>query len=100
MTIKGLTDLEEHIIKKILFPYAREYKFYYYGSRVKGDFEPLSDLDLLIKGENKFPIEELCKIHTEFDNSNLPFVVNTADYHTIFPDFYEIIKKDLVDVFE
>ena len=99
MTIKGLTDLEEHIIKKILFPYSDNYNFYYYGSRVKGDFEPLSDLDILIKGESKFPIVELCKIHTEFDNSNLSFVVNTADYHTIFPDFYEDIKKDLVNVF-
>lgn len=34
--IKGVNEFEEEIIKSILQNYP--YKFYYYGSRVKGNF--------------------------------------------------------------
>ena len=37
--IKGINATEELIIKKILKPYQQEFKFFYYGSRVKGNFE-------------------------------------------------------------
>ena len=43
--IKGVTEKEEKIIKDILRKYP--YDFYYYGSRVKGDFTKASDLDIL-----------------------------------------------------
>ena len=49
MPIKGVTQEEEQIIKSILAPYKDDYEFYYYGSRVKGNFRPLSDLDILVK---------------------------------------------------
>ena len=43
--IKGVTEKEENIIKDILS--KDPYDFYYYGSRVKGDFTIASDLDIL-----------------------------------------------------
>ena len=49
MPIKGLTEKEETIVKEILKPYFSKYDFYFYGSRVKGNFRPLSDLDILMK---------------------------------------------------
>jgi len=98
MTIKGLTIKEESIVKLILKRYSGEYDFYYYGSRVKGDFTPLSDLDILIKGENVFPIKDICTIQTAFDNSDLPFIVSTIDYHNLYEDFYKEIEPDLVKI--
>ena len=47
MLIKGVKIEEENIIKTILEPYKHKYEFYYYGSRVKGNFRFLSDLDIL-----------------------------------------------------
>ena len=44
--IKGINATEELIIKKILKPYQQEFKFFYYGSRVKGNFEKASDLQI------------------------------------------------------
>lgn len=48
MPIKGITLEEEKIILSILEPYKNKYDFYYYGSRVKGNFRSLSDLDILL----------------------------------------------------
>ena len=94
MTIAGITENEQKIIEKILNDY-NDYKFYYYGSRVKGNFEKTSDLDILIKGEKEMSILELEKLKSEFDKSNLPYVVNFLDYFSINEDFYNIIKSDL-----
>lgn len=46
--ISGVLAEEEVIIKNILQPYFKECEFFYYGSRVKGNYEKTSDLDILI----------------------------------------------------
>lgn len=95
--ILGVTDKEQRIIEDILDAYADNYSFYYYGSRVKGNFEKTSDLDILIKGEKKMPLLVLSNLKEKFDASYLPYIVNFSDYHNITPDFYEHIKQDLVN---
>lgn len=57
--VLGVTDKEQRIIEDILDAYADSYAFYYYGSRVKGNFEKTSDLDVLIKGEKEMPLRIL-----------------------------------------
>lgn len=98
MLIKGLTQSEEQIVKSILEPYMNKYKFYFYGSRVKGNFRPMSDLDILVKGNSAIEISEIENLKTEFDNSRLPFVVNFSDFHSMDKDFYKIIEDDLVQL--
>lgn len=97
--IKGLLPEEENIIKSILAPYKKDFDFYYYGSRVKGNFEKSSDLDVLIRGKAEIPYDKLETLNFLFDNSDLPFVVNFADFYNIDEKFYDLIKKDLVKVF-
>ena len=97
--IKGLLPEEENIIKSILTPYKKDFDFYYYGSRVKGNFEKSSDLDVLIHGKAEIPYDKLETLKFLFDNSDLPFVVNFADFYNIDEKFYDLIKKDLVKVF-
>ncbi len=96
--IKGITPEEEVIIKNILEPYLTEYDFFYYGSRVKGNYEKSSDLDVLIKGKSEIPYDKLELIRFLFDNSDLPFVVNFADFYSMDESFYKLIEKDLVKV--
>ena len=95
--VLGITDKEQQIIEDILDAYADSYSFYYYGSRVKGNFEKISDLDILIKGEKKMPLLVLSELKEKFDASYLPYIVNFSDYHNITPDFYDHIKQDLVN---
>lgn len=90
--IKGITDKEYKIIKDILKNY--DAKFYAYGSRVKGDFSELSDLDILVKSEKNI-IPELKIL---FDTSYLPYVVNLTNYNSIDENFYNLIKNDLIEI--
>jgi len=96
--IKGITPVEEKIIKDILKNYFKEYNFYYYGSRVKGNFEKTSDLDILIWGKVPISSIELDKIKTLFDNSDLSYIVNFSDFNNMDENFYKLIKKDLVKI--
>lgn len=93
--IKGLSEKEEDIIKSILRKYP--YEFYYYGSRVKGDFSKSSDLDILLKAENT-DYHEISKLKDEFNNSKIPFVVNISIYSNMDKDFYKIIEPSLVRI--
>lgn len=94
--INGITEKEEKIIKNILSNYP--YEFYYYGSRVKGDFTKGSDLDVLIKNENEIEQNILDEISLKFNESLIPYRVNCSDYKKMSDNFYNLIKNDLVKV--
>ena len=98
MTIKGITPTDEFIIKDILSKFFDKYTFYYYGSRVKGDFTPLSDLDILVKGSQPFNLNDKEELKNAFDISNLPYIVNFTDYYSTSQEFYKLIEKDLVQI--
>ena len=98
MPIKGVTENEENIIKSILLPYKDKYNFYYYGSRVKGNFRFLSDLDVMIRGTELATLSDIDDMKDKFDKSNLPYIVNISDYHNLDEDFYKLIKTDLVKI--
>lgn len=91
--IKGITEKEEKIIKNILSDYP--YDFYYYGSRVKGDFSKGSDLDILIKNDEEIPQNILDEIDIKFNESIIPYKVNFSIYKDMTQEFYNLIKKDL-----
>ncbi len=93
--IAGVSEQEQQIIKNILADYEPEFQFWAYGSRVKGTFSRLSDLDVLIKGQAEMPAECLDELKYRFDESALPYVVNFCDYHKIDDSFYLGIEKDL-----
>jgi len=92
---KGVTKEEEEIIRKILTPYFDKYSFYFYGSRVTGDYRKLSDLDILIKGKNAASLSDISDLKEKFDSSNIPYIVNFVDFFSIDKMFYDLIKKDL-----
>ena len=92
--IKGITEKECYIIKEILSKYPAQ--FYAYSSRIKGDFSPLSDLDILVKTDDFDNI--ISDLKYKFDNSKLPYVVNFTDFNYIDNNFYNLIKDSLVEI--
>ena len=94
--IKGITQSEEKIIKNILKDYP--YEFYYYGSRVKGDYTKGSDLDILIKDGKEIQQNTIEEINLKFNESIIPYKVNFSDFTLMDKNFYELIKEDLVKV--
>ena len=96
MPIKGVTLKEEGIILSILKPFLKKYDFYFYGSRVKGNFRPLSDLDILVVSENCINANDIESLKQGFDESLLPYVVNFS--YNVDTNFYKLIERDLIKV--
>lgn len=96
--ILGVTEAEQKIITNILEEYCSKYSFYYFGSRVKGKYSAVSDLDILIKGKNRIPSIELEEIKEKFDESSLPYIVNFVDYYNISKQFYDSIKEECKNI--
>lgn len=94
--IKGVNAKEEAIIKSILVEYP--YDFYYYGSRVKGDYTKSSDLDILLKNNVEVPYSVMDDIELKFNESLIPYVVNISQYINMDENFYNLIKDDLVKI--
>ena len=95
--INGVNEREESIIKNILKDYP--YQFYFYGSRVKGDYTKSSDLDILVKSENEIPEHVMNGLELKFNESLIPYVVNIADFSKLNENFYKLIEPTLVSVF-
>ena len=90
-------QLEEkhwNIIKEALSKYP--YKFYAYGSRVKGTARKFSDLDLCYQED--IPLSVISRLREEFTDSNLPFEVELVNWKHMRTEFQEVIKGDLISI--
>lgn len=94
--VKGVTSKEETIIKEILKEYP--YEFYYYGSRVKGDYTKSSDLDILIKSDTPIPTLIMNELSTKFNESKIPYIVNFSDFNLLEDNFFKNIQPTLVKI--
>ena len=81
--MKGVNEEELKIIANIIAPFKDKYKFFAYGSRVKGNFRELSDLDIMVRGEIPININDFEELKEKFDNSSLPYIVNLIDYFSL-----------------
>lgn len=79
------------IIHSILSKYP--YRFYAYGSRVKGQAKEYSDLDLCYYEE--IPWNVLSNICGDLEESDLPFKVDLVAWKWMSPEFQQLIKSDL-----
>ena len=70
-----LETRHQKIIQQILSNYP--YKFYAYGSRVKGNARKYSDLDICYQED--IPDAIAFQIEEEFKESDLPFVVELVN---------------------
>ena len=87
-----LAEKHKKIIQQILTKYP--YKFYAYGSRVKGTAKKYSDLDLCYQEE--IPWNILSNIWGDLEESDLPFKVDLVNWKHMSSDFQELISKDLI----
>ncbi|QKI88290.1 nucleotidyltransferase family protein [Thiomicrorhabdus xiamenensis] len=67
-----------------------------YGSRTKDQARPYSDLDLLVRADEKLPIEKLYKLKDAFEFSDLPFRVDVQDWYALNDSFKHNIESSLI----
>lgn len=94
--LKGLTAEQMTIVCEILKDFDGQ--AWFFGSRVRGDFSPTSDLDILIEQSDKQPVcfEKSKKLKDAFYHSRLPFMVNLTDKSSASSDFFRLIEPDLM----
>ena len=83
------------ILKDIFNSYCPNAEIWAYGSRIKGEAHPGSDLDLVVKDfndENKniFELKEL------INNSNIPFIVDIQAFDRLPESFRKEIEKNYI----
>ena len=96
MTDGKLIDLDKdqlRLVKKIIKQHIPGKKVWVYGSRVTGDAQETSDLDLVVFGCDPTEIYNLKEALSE---SDILVSVDIMDWESIPEDFKENIKKGYV----
>ncbi len=87
-----LKPKHQKIVSDILAKYP--YTFYAFGSRTKGNAKKYSDLDLGFLGD--MPLATQAYLEEDFEESDLPFIVELVSLDGCDTEFKKRIKQDLV----
>lgn len=88
-----LDDANLEIVKKILKKWTPDKKVLVFGSRVKGNIKPHSDLDLCIMNKEPLTFETLAYLKEAFSESDIPIRVDIVEWANITPAFQAVIKS-------
>ena len=91
-----MIDLDEkHLaeVLAILSEHVPECEVRAFGSRVGGNAQRYSDLDLALVGQEKLDWRRLEGLKDAFAESDLPIMVDVLDWHAISPEFRGVIER-------
>ncbi len=90
----GLSEAQLAEITAILQKYPEVSRGLIFGSRAMGNYGVASDIDLAIKGKD-VTFKTAVNISSDLDDSELPFLCDVVNYHTIdHPPFKEHIDTE------
>lgn len=96
MAEQQITETEKQFVIRTIqaiFPTAKIYAF---GSRIRGDAQRYSDLDIAVGGEEELDLARVAQVAEIFAQSNLPYKVDLVDFASLDEDFKKIIRKTSV----
>lgn len=73
----------------------KQYKIFFFGSRVSGKGSEKSDIDVGIEGPQEIPFETMAKIKEEVDNLPTLYKIEIVDFSKVSPDFKEVAKQKI-----
>lgn len=88
-----ITEKEREIISQILQQIVPEYEIWAFGSRVKGNAKPFSDLDLAIISDKPLSLQTHAELVEAFSESDLNWKVDIVDWATTSERFKAIIRE-------
>ena len=91
-----LQPRHEAIVRDILRRFVPDRNVWVFGSRVTGKARRYSDLDLAVIGDRPLPPLTLRALKEAFEESDLPFRVDTLDWADTDLSFREIIEASRV----
>lgn len=92
-------ELQERI-KVVFDKYLPEggYRLFFFGSRVKGDNSPRSDIDLGIEASGKLPSQVKLAIEEELQNLPILYKIDLVDFSNVSEDFKKTVLKDIEEI--
>lgn len=87
------------IITKILRTHldSNENKAFIFGSRADGTAQKYSDYDIGIEGK-KLEDMTIFELNEEFENSDLPYLVDIVDFNTVSENFRSEAKSKIIEL--
>ena len=79
----GLPDRTLYTLNTIFRKYPGIREVILYGSRAKGNYRNGSDIDLSLKTEDDFSFTHLLRIAGDFNDSDIPYLVDVSMYDDI-----------------
>jgi len=92
----NITEKQEHIVKDLFSRYLPNTKVWVYGSRVNGNSNENSDLDLVVFSSDK-QRAGLAELRENLEESSLPFRVDLFVWELIPENFKSNIVKNYVE---
>jgi len=92
-----MIDIEEKYlaeIQRILSERAPDCEVRAFGSRIGGNAEKYSDLDLVLVGNEKLDWRRIESLKDAFAASDLPMIVDVIDWYTLSDEFKAVVEKD------
>jgi predicted nucleotidyltransferase len=81
-------------VKRILSEHVAECEVRLFGSRVRGNAKPWSDLDMAIMADSALDKQTLYSLREAFEESDLPIRIDVLDWHAISPEFQTVINEE------
>ncbi len=76
----------------VLFP---ESKIYLFGSRARGDYKSISDIDLALDDKGrKIDAREIVKAKNILDALNIPHKIDVVDFNSVPEELQKIILRE------
>lgn len=71
----------------------KEYKVFFFGSRVADGGDERSDIDVGIEGPEPVPLEPLFDIKEDVENLPTLYKIEIVDFKKVSPEFYEVASR-------
>ena len=92
-----ISQSEKDILENIL---SGDFEVLLFGSRVKGDHQKFSDLDICIKGKSRLSRDALANFRLQLSDSALPYTVDLIDYNAIDESFRKLIDAHSANILQ
>ena len=74
------------------------HRLFFFGSRVSGQGDERSDIDVGIEGPEPIPANLFSEIVDEIDNLPVLYTIEIVDFKKVSPDFREVALQHVEDI--
>ena len=93
-----ITNEELAIVKQILQNHIPNLEVWAFGSRVKGNAKPYSDLDLAVITREPLSLQAHADLVDAFSESDLPWKVDIVDWALLTENFKHVVQSQYMVV--